>query len=122
MKIRTGFVSNSSSSSFCAFGRCFHLDKSKDIDAFDRVLETLGYEDRIKDFEDDDWELDEFLIQIGEKHNLIIRYGGESNTIYCGGDYGDVEGSSTFDEFRTRVMSILGPDCNHINQVIDCAD
>jgi hypothetical protein len=64
MKIRTGFVSNSSSSSFCAFGRCFRLDKSKDIDAFDRVLETLGYEDRIKDFEEDDWELDEFLVVV----------------------------------------------------------
>jgi len=120
MKIRTGFVSNSSSSSFCAFGRCFHLDKSKDTDAFNLILETLGYEDRIKDF--DDWELDEFLIQIGKKYNLIIRYGSESNTIYGGGDYGNVEGSLTFDEFRTRVRSILGPNCKHINQVIDCAD
>lgn len=123
MKVRTGFVSNSSSSSFCAFGRCFHLDKSKDIDAFDNILEALGYEETIEELKDDkDIDLDEFLIDVGGNHDLIIRYSSGLNTIYAGGDYGDVEGSSTFDEFRTRVMSILGPDCEHINQVTDCVD
>jgi hypothetical protein len=122
MKVRTGFVSNSSSSSFCVFGRSYRLDRSKDVDGFDKILENLGYKDRMEDFKDDDSELDEFLIQVGKMHNLVIRYGGESNTIYCGGDYADVEGSETFDEFRSRIKSILVPECEHINQVIDCAD
>ncbi len=103
---------------FCAFGRSFHLENSKDVDAFDFILENLGYEDRVKYLKDDSWKLDELLTIVGDEHDLIILY-GESNTIYVGGDYENVDGSSTFDEFRARVVSILGSECKHINQVID---
>ena len=53
MKIRTGFVSNSSSSSFVAVG--FNLAKDGKTPDFFSILELFGYhfEDELKRFEDD---------------------------------------------------------------------
>lgn len=116
MKIRTGFVSNSSSSSFCAFGKVFHLNRKDEVDEFNTVLKALG-SDIFVDINDKDKELE--LWGVGDKHNITMLYDWECEMVFWGREYSNASVSMTFGEFQEAVIAILGDGCKHINQIIN---
>ena len=104
MKIRNGFVSNSSSSSFCIYGTFMSFDE-----IFERVKDSLS-EDELEEIEEDDYMLIEKL-----EDKL-----GDFEIHQCEGDYwigkswtqvGDNETGKEFKEnIKTELETLLGPD------------
>lgn len=107
MRVRTGFVSNSSSSSFLIFGRGFSSEgelilalgiseqeaeeKYLDADGKEALEEVLG-KDRFK----------ELLTDNGIK---FIR--GADDDVYVGASWDTVRGDETGNQFRERVQQVL---------------
>jgi hypothetical protein len=114
MKIRQGFVSNSSSSSFCVFG------KSLELDEFNKICKKLKLKEynTEDDFEDLEGHFPEFEKQTG----LKCRYEWESEMFYIGRDYSTLKGKETGEEFRKSVTKILGTGCAHFDDIIDVPD
>jgi hypothetical protein len=82
MKIRTGFVSNSSSTSFCVFGRYYSLDeKYTDIDNIKEKIEAAA-----------------------NKCNLECVMTYDADCIVVGAPVEDLEGKDTFDDFKERAI------------------
>ena len=101
MKIRNGFVSNSSSSSFLIFGKCF--DGVSKFIKNDTVLEKLG-----NDFDEEDdvdyYEIMEELIgwkEVLEFH--INEY--DTDSIWVGVSWDKVKDDETGLEFKQRVSN-----------------
>ena len=77
MKIRNGFVSNSSSSSFCIFGKEYELDELK------KLFEKHIPQEDMEDFEEDpNWYIGDRGEEIFPKLNFIID--PENNRAYVG--------------------------------------
>ena len=113
MKIRNGFVSNSSSSSFCVFG------KSLELDGFNKICKKLKMKEyTFDDLEDCYGEFPEFEKETG----LKCKFGFESETFYIGRDYSTLKGKETGEEFRKSVVKILGSGCAHFDNIIDVPD
>jgi len=132
MKIRNGFVSNSSTSSFHIYGIC--LDEGDEIanrikeNATDEMKELLltknneaaakssyrdafdSFEAYMDHFEEDDYEL---LYELGDAIDLSINH-PEYYGIYIGIDPSNIGDNETGKEFKTRVedliKSLLGDD------------
>lgn len=113
MKIRQGFVSNSSSSSFCVFG------KTLELDGFNKICKKL----KLKEYSDDEVHYcDGFFSEFEKKTGLKCKYGFESEKFYIGRDYGTLNGKETGEEFRKSVVKILGSGCTHFDNIIDVPD
>ena len=89
MKKRAGFVSNSSSTSFCIFG--VHLPESD-------FLEFLGIED---EFEYDDVEHAIYKIEKDSPLSIYSSYEDYYGYIGCG--VGSLRDDETYGEFKIRV-------------------
>jgi len=94
MKIRTGFVSNSSSSSFCIFGT--RMDSAEIIE---KIKESLT-EEELEKIEEESYELEGIL---QSKTSLSIKYDYECDYIWLGRDWSSVKDDETGAQFKEDV-------------------
>jgi hypothetical protein len=105
MKIRNGFVSNSSSSSFLMFGK-----------SFDSVEELNLTEEQREHFEEDydPYPIMEKIIPWNKKHNIEWHMMEYDNTIYIGQSWDQVKDDETGLQFKERTVKeindLLGTD------------
>lgn len=101
MKIRVGFVSNSSSSSFCFKGICI-------------VNSVIKFED-----DDEDCDIGAALEDVIEKTGCdFLTYdlgGDECGCLYIGVDYEDIGEDETGREFTERVQAACDKVCDILN-------
>jgi hypothetical protein len=93
MKIRKGFVSNSSSSSFVAFGA--ELEQDDFIELYENAMNK-------KVSEEDEEELYNLCEELREKIDLEVLY-DDGGIIYIGRSFLDGKDDETFKQFRDSV-------------------
>jgi len=125
MKVRTGFVSNSSSSSFCILGYAFDTSEFfdrlslsdekkakilKEANEDHRLLDKKDEEGDFKDFEeafevlDKNYELYELVEALG----LDAEIDSECDIIYVGSSFEDLGDDETGGEFKKRIAEEVG--------------
>jgi len=117
MKIRNGFVSNSSSSSFCIYGASFEMGELIE------KVKTLGLitEDKIEEYEDDQYELMEIL---DEKLDLNMEFDYENEYVWIGRPWSSIGDDETGRQFKDDVEAKIeknfgsGNDCETHDEVI----
>ena len=92
MKIINGFISNSSTTSFCILGTCFKREELKKL-----LL------DNFPDLTEDDVSGYDIAETAGEKVELHSERGEEGDYIYLGVDAEDL----TKDKYRTRTIDSI---------------
>jgi len=101
MKVRTGFVSNSSSSSFCIYGAQFSYDEINEI------LEEIGKNPKNKNGYEEDigaWlEYEDPSVFPG----LTIYHCYDSEQIYVGREWSYIGEEETGNQFKTNVENKL---------------
>ena len=104
MKIRNGFVSNSSSSSFVIYGVC--LDEKKIFEMAKDTFYDLSDMDK-DDLEDlDAYELLNELLQLELYKDLFFASDGDGR-YYVGASYTDFKDDETYLEFKDRIKQNL---------------
>lgn len=99
MKTRQGFVSNSSTSSFCIFGAEFELEE---------FLKGFEKKKKENDEEDEDGEDMERAYEYAEKIGLEFYSCGEySDCVYAGLSWSTVEDNETGKEFKDSVKKLI---------------
>jgi len=101
MKIRTGFVSNSSSSSFCAFGVCVEDNRES--------LEGLGIVFKPEDInaEGEVMDITEILYNAAGDAGLRCHSDYDGGVTYIGLGYPDMGEDETMGQFKVRVKAEL---------------
>ena len=122
MKIRTGFVSNSSTSSFCLYGICIEKDelqkkilklspklqeKYKKMKAGETVMDDDN-EYELTDY-NLDYELEEFASKVLAKHDLVLQSAGEydEENYYVGRYWSSVGNKETGQQFKDSTSTSL---------------
>lgn len=113
MKIRNGFVSNSSSSSFCIYGTCVDMDELLEKVKSTSILseEELERVDELIE-NDESYEVVEMLEE--KVDGLVFHSDYENDQYYIGRNWSSVEDDETGKEFKNNVKEelekLLGPD------------
>ena len=118
MKIRSGFVSNSSTSSFCIYGvaleaNIFELVRDEYLEAFKKkAMEYDGVEDEEEfDLEDafdaSNYEAMEALCKITGTHNLEWHSPDGYDCLYIGRAWSNVEDDQTGAQFKQEVRDSI---------------
>lgn len=105
MKIRQGFVSNSSSSSFCIYGSAFSTEQWEVL-----ITRHMSAEDlEAWKLEDHDWWLDEYAEeQMSKKSlNLIMVEPPDSSMVYVGRSWSNIGNDETGLEFKANVIDSI---------------
>ena len=105
MKIRTGFVSNSSSSSFCLMG--INID---DREILNKYLETPLKEKtntKREDYYDFHEEVVEYVQNICEKNNLVFAYTYDCEDVTIGINIHDMGKDETRQQLHDRAVEAL---------------
>jgi hypothetical protein len=107
MKIRNGFVSNSSSSSFCIYGTCLNID-----DLFEKLKESnLISEKKLNKIIEDDglYEIGEFIEKNSDLEVHISDY-----DVWLGKSWSTIGDDETGREFKegvkNKLENLLGSD------------
>lgn len=94
MKIRLGFVSNSSSSSFCIYGAKIDLEVIYDM------IKTVDEEDI------DCWEMSEIIEEFIIKNQLDLNIKGTEDVgYYIGKEWSNIKDDQTGKEFKESIES-----------------
>ena len=119
MKVRNGFVSNSSSSSFCIYGTSMDLS-----DLIEKVRESnLIPEDELDRLEENE-ELYEIAELVKEKIGLSSYQDYENDSIWFGREWSTIDDDETGKQFKEDIKSkletFLGPDvvCDTYDETI----
>lgn len=104
-KIRLGFVSNSSSSSFCLYGiRLGETEMHEFVkNNFQDNSELL---DALENYDDEPWEFGEVLQQQGIPGVQIIPY-IDCSIYYVGKEFKNIKDNETGKEFKESVEKII---------------
>jgi len=118
MKVRNGFVSNSSSSSFCAYG--ISADREEVLQAWKKKKGVDASEDEDEDY-DDMYDIANELI---EDVDLYMEVGYDSEYFYFGRCYTSAADTWTFGDFKKSVQADVdtifeGKECSHHEEVIE---
>lgn len=107
MKVRSGFVSNSSSSSFCIYGT--YLEFSEIIEKLKASnLLTVDESKKIDDDEDEDEDMYENLEELlSKKTDLELYFDYEGDSAWIGRDWSSVGDDETGRQFKENVESEL---------------
>lgn len=127
MKLRFGFVSNSSSTSFCMYGNIFEFNKI--IEVFDDVYEQKrqellkqikencernGFEpNEIEDVEE--YEIIEFIMEgVVKDSNLNYMINSEDDSVLVGRNFTDIGDDETGSQFKQKteeqIKDVFGKD------------
>jgi hypothetical protein len=120
MKIRNGFVSNSSSSSFCIYGQRFNLYAENGREAFKGLATKLKIPKKmVKALTDDNdsyyESVDETTLKLPKNPPLVVYYSPECQDLYIGRDYDTLGDDETGKEFKKSVKDVLGDGCVYIS-------
>lgn len=102
MKIRKGFVSNSSSTSFCIYGVCF-----EDVDDVIELHKKLFNRELTDDELDEVYELAD---EIAGKLELECHSPGD-DYYYFGRSWSDIKDDETGKQFKENIEKKLGLNC-----------
>jgi hypothetical protein len=132
MKIRAGFVSNSSSSSFCVYGVEMDLNKFKKLikrlDINFNISNDLDLVSLLnKKYDEDEYDVFDVIDGAEKKFmkllGLIVRASGEEETIYIGRSFNTLRDDETGEQFKKSVQEKLpGVKCKYLNEVIGVPD
>jgi hypothetical protein len=107
MKIRNGFVSNSSSSSFVVAGKKYEREYLDSL-----ISAKLGIEPPDED-SDSDYDIDEFQEKVADHLGacgFTYHYDSETTDVYIGLDLIDIGEDETLREFKQRIKNKLKKD------------
>jgi len=110
MKIRTGFVSNSSSSSFMIYGAELNLEENGDI--LIKKLSEGKTEDEIQDLkdiakDDDYYKLSEYLYDIVPKKYSIESVGYDEEYLFIGQDPSYQKDDQTHGDWKKEIKETV---------------
>ena len=102
MKTRNGFVSNSSTTSFCIYGVCIDLD---DIREEVRKNFNIKSDDGDVDYDEDydEYQYDNVIEDMAEKDGLECHSPYHDSTKYIGISWASIKDDETGREFKQRI-------------------
>jgi hypothetical protein len=107
MKIRSGFVSNSSSSSFCIYGAHFS-SPSEAIELIEEIGGDVMLVTQAKALlSDESGDPSDFLMEWADKEDFFFSSGPDSDGVYIGRSWASVKDDETGRQFKDSVEEKL---------------